>query len=107
MKELKLLIQPAAIDDLDLQAEFIAKDSPQAALRLLECAEATFQFLSDMPFVGIQCGDQFESPRAKDLRLWRIKGFPNHQILYRVQSNELLIVRVIHAAQDKNHIFDQ
>ena len=107
MNERRLLIQPAAIADLDRHADFIAKDSPQAALRLLECAEATFQFLSEMPFVGIQCADQFESPRARDLRLWRIKGFPNHQILYRVQLKELLIVRVIHAAQDKIQIFDQ
>ena len=76
-------------------------------MRLLGCAEATFRFLVDVSFIGIQCTDYFESLRAKDLRLWRIKKFPSHLILYRVEANELLIVRVIHAAQDKLHVFDQ
>jgi hypothetical protein len=39
-------IQPLAQDDLRRQAEFIAKDSLDAALRLLEAAEITYEFFS-------------------------------------------------------------
>lgn len=102
----RIKIQPAAQADIDRHADYIAADSPQAALRLFDAVAATFQLLAEMPFIGVSCNNYFQSPKAKDLRLWRIKGFPNHQILYRATEHELLIVRIIHSAQDKLTVLD-
>ena len=97
-------IQPLAQDDLRQQAEFIAQDSLDAALRLLEAAEVTYEFLSETPLAGSVC--PFASVQARELRIWRINGFPNHLILYRVSESELLIVRVLHAARDLDVLLD-
>ncbi|MCD0458136.1 type II toxin-antitoxin system RelE/ParE family toxin [Roseiconus lacunae] len=100
----QLRIQPAAVDDLDRFAAYIANDSPDSALRFLDAAEATFSLLAEMPFIGVACDGFFKSPKTKGLRIWRIKGFPNHQILYRVSDEFVLIVRIIHAAEDKSNL---
>lgn len=99
----QLRIQPLAQDDLRRQAEFIAEDSVDAALRLFDAAEATYDFLAETPFAGCLC--QFDSPETRDLRIWRISGFPNHLIVYRVSESELLIVRVLHASQNSDRLF--
>ncbi|WP_197456104.1 type II toxin-antitoxin system RelE/ParE family toxin [Stieleria neptunia] len=96
--------QPLAQDDLRRQAEFIAKDSLVAALRLLDAAEVTYDFLAETPLAGSVC--QFTSVQAIDLRIWRINGFPNQLILYRVSDSEILIVRVLHAARDLDVLLD-
>ena len=106
MSDLQVLVQPAAIADLDRHADYIASDNPAAAVRFLDAASATFQFLADMPLIGVNCGRFFASPRAQGIRLWRVKGFANHQILYHVSDSTLLIIRVIHAAQDKQQFFE-
>lgn len=98
-------IQPAATRDLDHHAAFIAEDSVEVAIRFLAAAEQTANFLADSPLIGVACDGFFNSPAAKDVRIWRIKGFPNHQILYRSIESELLVIRVIHAAQDKKQFF--
>ncbi len=96
--KLAIRVQPLAEDDLRRQAEFIAKDSLDAALRLLDAAEVTYEFLAETPLAGSVC--PFASVQTRDLRIWRIHGFPNHLILYRVSDSEILIVRVLHAARD-------
>ncbi len=101
-----LEITQLADDDLDRHARHIAQDNLDVALRLFDAAEATFLFLAEMPFVGASCSASFEHPKAKELRLWRIKGFPNHLILYQVADNKVTIVRVPHAAQDFDRFMD-
>jgi plasmid stabilization system protein ParE len=39
----------AALSDLDEQAKYIQRDSPQAAIRFFAAAEASFQLLAGMP----------------------------------------------------------
>lgn len=99
-----LQIQPAASDDLDHFAGHIANDSTEAALRFLDAAQATFALLAEMPFVGVSCDGYFQSLKTRGLRIWRIKGFRTHQILYRVSEDSVLVVRIVHAAQDKGKL---
>ena len=74
-------IQLRAQDDLRRQAEFIAKDSLDAALRLLEAAEITYEFLAETPLAGAVC--PFKSVQTKNLRIWRINGFPECRVHHR------------------------
>ena len=41
-----------------------------------------------------------EEPALRDIRVWPIRGFKNHLIFYRVQTDRLEIVRVLHGAQN-------
>ena len=102
----RLQISPLADSDLDQHSRHIAQDNVDAALRLFDAADATFLVLAEMPFIGASCSAYFESPRAKELRLWRIKGFPNHLILYQVTDDAVTIVRLPHASQDIDAMLD-
>ncbi|MEM8670630.1 MAG: type II toxin-antitoxin system RelE/ParE family toxin [Planctomycetota bacterium] len=52
--KLTIRVQPLAQDDLRRQAEFIAKESLDAALRLLDAAEVTYDFLAETPLAGVR-----------------------------------------------------
>jgi toxin ParE1/3/4 len=93
----------AAERDLADQAEFLAKQSPAVAIRFLEAAEETFGLLAGMPEIGSPT--QVKNPRLTDLRIWKIKGFNNHLVLYRPVDDGIEIVRVVHATRDMRGIF--
>ena len=62
-------------------AEYIARDSVDAALRFLDSTEATVGGLLDMPGKGALC--EFEEAHLAGIRFWAVDGFPNHLIFYR------------------------
>ena len=51
----RILRTDAALRDLDQQATFIQRDTPQAAIRFLDAAEASFRLLADMPELSRCC----------------------------------------------------
>lgn len=97
---LNVRITPMADVDIDGHAAYIAQNSPATALRFIGAAESTFQLLAKLPLVGIACEGFIGNPSLKGLRLWRIKGFPNHLILYQAVDSWLLVVRVLHSKRD-------
>ena len=101
-----LKIQPLADHDIDQIAQHIAGDNIDAALRFLNASQLTFGLLCDMPLIGVSCLPYFKTELAKQLRLWRVKGFSNYQILYRVTDEHVVIVRVLHAARDFSGILE-
>ncbi|HEV2853374.1 MAG TPA: type II toxin-antitoxin system RelE/ParE family toxin [Thermoanaerobaculia bacterium] len=48
----RLVVRPLAKGDLDEQARYIARDNVEAALRLLDAAEAAFDRLRSLPEIG-------------------------------------------------------
>jgi toxin ParE1/3/4 len=84
--------------DLDEQARFIQRDSPDAAIRFLAAAEASFQRLAAMPELGERL--EFEHKELIGLRAWQVRGFENYVIFYRPVEHGVEIVRVLHAARD-------
>jgi len=52
---------------------------------------------------------KFHSPKAKNLRSWKVDEFPKHLIFYRPLPNErgVEIVRVIHGARDLEALFKE
>jgi len=93
----------AAWRDLDELAAYIQKDSPQAAIRFLEQAEESFQVLARSPELGGLCA--FSHPKTSGLRVWSVKGFPNHLIFYRPIEHGIEVVRVLHGARDIEAVF--
>lgn len=100
---LRVFVRPAAQRDLAGQAGHIARDSPAAALRLLEAARAAFDLLRSFPEAGRV--RHFSNPRLSGVRSWPISGFDKHVIFYRASEGRLDVLRVIHSARDLTGIF--
>lgn len=84
------------------QSEHIAGDSPTAAFRFLEAADAAFDLLGDFPEIGRL--RRFVHPKLSGVRSWPIKGFEKHVIFYRASERHIDILRVIHSARDLTRI---
>ncbi|HJX27952.1 MAG TPA: type II toxin-antitoxin system RelE/ParE family toxin [Thermoanaerobaculia bacterium] len=100
---LQLVVRPAARRDLAEQSEYIARDSPSAALRFLDAAKAAFGQLRELPATGKR--RQFSHPALSGIRSWPIPGFDRHLIFYRPTDQRIDILRVIHSARDLTRIF--
>ena len=91
-------IRPKARMDVVELATYIGKDNVTAANRFLDACEATFEFLVKSPQIGAIY--RTKNPRLVDLRVFRVKGFPNHLTFYLERANSIEIVRVVHGARD-------
>ncbi len=87
-----------AAQDAENIADYIAKDSLEAAVRFLENTESTLRELANSPAMG----SPFESDHAElsNLRFRRVKGFPNHVIFYVAHTDAIEVVRILHGARD-------
>lgn len=79
-------------------AEFIGLDSLDAAERFLDAVETSFALVHQNPGVGRLL--ELRSERLADLRVWPVRGFPNHLIIYRQFAEGIDIVHVLHGARD-------
>jgi toxin ParE1/3/4 len=95
--------QPEVRRNLIEQAGYISHDNLDAALRFLDAAEATFEFLADHREVG----EMFPStnPRTAGMRVWPVDGFRNHLVFYRPTDDGVDIVRVLHGSRDLGAVF--
>ena len=93
----------AAKRDLFEHFLYIGADSDDAALRFLAAAEESCRALAQNPEMGVVC--QFQGPRTKGLRRWRVKGFENYLIFYRPIRDGIDVARVLHGARDIELLF--
>ena len=102
--KLALFLLSRAEADLDAHYEFFAQNSIEKALRFDEAAFAAFDRLCEMPTIGSE--RRFDNPTLFGIRLWFVKDFEKYLIFYRVFGNYIEIVRVLHSAQDTDHIME-
>lgn len=90
--------RPRAPEDAEENTDYIAKDSLQAAIRLLENVESTLVDLAASP----NSGSPFESadPRLANLRIRQVGGFPRHLVFYEAKSGVIEVVRILHGSRD-------
>ena len=83
-----------ALWDMDFIAETIQQNSSRSALRFLDAAERTAENLLTFP----EFGAVFESdnPRLQDLRVCLVADFQKYLLFYRIDGEEIIIVRIIH-----------
>jgi toxin ParE1/3/4 len=74
----------------------------EAALRFYDAVSLTLGELALMPLMGEQRDSA--DPRLAGLRVWRVGGFPNHLIFYRVDDG-VEVVRILHGVRDIDRIF--
>ncbi|MGK9170155.1 type II toxin-antitoxin system RelE/ParE family toxin [Inquilinus limosus] len=82
-----------AESDLEAIADFIAKDNPARALSFVQELRASCRSLADMP-MGYPLVLRYEKQGIRR----RVHG--NYQIFYRVDGEQVHVVRVLHGARD-------
>lgn len=91
MKPYKLM--PAAEEDLESLVEYVARDGPQNAIKVLNKFEAAARKLAEMPGLGNARPDVTDRP----LRFWAVYSW---LIVYRPGRNPLEIIRILHGSRD-------
>ena len=94
----KYTLTPQAEYDLDLLAKYIARDNIEAAIRLYNRAEETFENLSQTPFIGAKHKSQYHP--SKDIRFCSIKNFARYIVFYEVLIDKVRVIRILHSARD-------
>lgn len=95
----KILITPAAGEDLINLWVYIARDDPTAADRVYQAAQMTFETLAAMPTIGTLYHPK--RTQLAGIRFFPIKQFRNYVVYYRTTGQGIEIIRVLHAHMDK------
>jgi toxin ParE1/3/4 len=90
---MEIRFRPAANSDLDDILLYIARDNPDAALKVVNAIETfCFEKLSDNPQIG----------SSRDDLIKGLKIFPiySYLVCYFVRKDHIDIARIVHGAQD-------
>jgi len=99
-----VILAPAALQDIEDIKFYLEQRSETVASRFADSINKTFDLLSRMPYLGEL--HPFKDPTMQNIRIWRVKGFPNHLIFYRVESERIVIVRLRHGATNYMEEFE-
>jgi len=93
MKDYKLVLSPRSLDDLKDSYKYGVLNWGEAqASDYLDTLKASFWKLTEQPKMGVE----------REALLPNMRSFPveHHIVFYRLQSEHIEIVRVLHARQD-------
>ena len=96
---------PKAERDLDEVFNFIAADNPGAAEHVRRTILNTADFLALHPELGRRIRNT--SPRHVQIRWFVVPTFRDYLIFYQPFQETIMVVRVLHAAQDWTRFFPQ
>lgn len=105
MKALPVLFTGFAEEDLDQIEDYIAARDPAAAARVRTTIVRESIGLGKTPEKGMR----LREPRGElemGVRLWPVSRYRNYLILYRVEPQQIRVLRVLHAAQDWTRFFE-
>jgi toxin ParE1/3/4 len=95
---------PAATSDItELYCYFLALEA-NLGEKFLDCLYETYEMIANMPELGQLY--RFRDPAMKDARIRQIKKFSNYLIFYRIETDKIVILRVLHGARDYMNLFD-
>ena len=98
----RIVKRPAAKRDLTQHFVWFAEQANlEVARRFLQAAEKSFQDLAAMPRMGPL---KLHQGKFAGVRMWRVAGFENFLIFYRLLKDGLAIERVFHAKQDYRRV---
>ena len=89
---MKLRISPRANADVEAIWDYIAEDNPRAADHVEDDIHSAMGMLAEFPGLGHTRPDV----RRPGFRFWRVHSY---LIVYRVDEDTLLVVRVIHGSR--------
>ena len=92
---------PQALTDLVETAYYIAEDDSDAADRFFDAFEASLETIRRTPKIGSI--RKFQN--RDEIRMWFVRGFEKCLIFYTEDTNEIVILRIIHSARDYHRVF--
>jgi plasmid stabilization system protein ParE len=99
MNRVELRLTDVAVNDIQEQADWYNQRSGHALARRWENeVTAALIRIERNPRSGAKCG--FSADELQGIRRMPIAGFPRHLIFYRVEKEEIRILRVVHGARD-------
>ena len=95
----------AAVLAQDLPAiySFIAKADPNAAERVLDAVERTFETIAHQAVSGVRYSTR--NPLLKNVRMLPVHDFPNYLVFYRIEGTAIQVLYVVHGARDLPRLF--
>jgi len=93
---MRIVQLPQALVDLIETADFLAQDDVQVADRFFDAFERTLDEIRDNPKIG----SLRKFREAADVRMWFVRDFDKSLIFYTENADEIVILRIIHAARD-------
>jgi toxin ParE1/3/4 len=102
--EARIERHPAVVEqDLPAIYAFIAQHDPAAAERVLDAVEVTLGKLAQHP----DCGAPYptRNPKLQGLRMLPVSGFHNYLVFYRVETESLRLLYVVHGARHLLRLF--
>ena len=94
---------PKAERDLEEHTDFIAADDPDEAKRVRHLILNTADFLTQHPDLGRRI--RKAAPRHAQIRWLPVPKLRNYLIFYQPFEETVMVVRVLHAAQDWTRFF--
>jgi plasmid stabilization system protein ParE len=94
---------PRAERDLDGISRHIAADNPDAAARVRQTILRTADFLAEHRELGRNI--RHAPPRHAQTRWFVVPRFRNYLIFYQPWGDTIMVIRVLHAAQDWTRYF--
>jgi toxin ParE1/3/4 len=88
----RVVWSPAALEDAEAIAEFIARDSPQYASAIVRRLRDNARSLQRFPFSGRRV------PEFRDESI-RERLIPPHRLIYRIEGEVVTIAAVVHMKQ--------
>jgi toxin ParE1/3/4 len=102
-----LIIRNRATQDVRQQANYIlANGNTTAATYYLETVELTFEQLISVPGIG-KIVRFLPDNQIGEIRQWRVKGFTDYLVFYRVDADVIEVLRILHGARDLPDILPQ
>jgi toxin ParE1/3/4 len=96
-------LSPRAQRDLDSIRSHIATENPEAANRVYDAVLATADFLAQNPGLGHRIRNA--TVRHAETHWFVVTGFRNYLIFYQPFHDTIMVLRVLHAAQDWTRFF--
>lgn len=93
----RLVVRPEAVADLDSIADYIAKDSVQQALLLIERLQQAMKLVATQPEMG-----RLRPELAPDIRSFAVG---NYVFFYQAIAGGIDVVRVLSGARDLGVLF--
>lgn len=96
----------AAVADIEAQVEYLlAHGGPAVAERYTSSVERTLASLREFPLAGAP--GSYRSRALRGVRMKIVDGFRDALVFYRVRRGTIEIVRVLHAARDRDRHLGQ
>lgn len=92
-----------AVDDLDSICAYIQRDNPEAAQRVRTAVLEAAGQLEAQPELGQSLRQP--KPKHQGIRMLPVREYRNYMLIYRIEEERILVLRILHAAQDWTRFF--